>query len=222
MSKKALVVGATGLVGKELVKLLTEKDFYDEIVVVSRRPLDLKDDKIKPIVLETFDHLDTVKDQLNVHDVYCAIGTTRKKAGSKDAFLKIDLEYPIAVAMLTMDQSNFQQFLVVTSLGAKADSPLFYNRAKGKLEVALEKLNMRALKIFQPSLLLGKRDEVRLLEGFAKAVSAILSFFVIGSKKRIWSIHAHEVAEAMYRVAKLNEEGVQRHKPDQMLEIARH
>lgn len=218
-SKKALIAGATGLVGKALVRLLLEKEYYDEIVILSRRELAIKDNRLKVVIVEDFDNLADHKDQLDVHDVYCAIGTTRKKAGSKEAFLKIDVEYPLELAKLTMNQPSFQQFLVVTSVGANSDSPLFYNQAKGKVEDALVELNMRSLKIFQPSLLIGYRDEFRLIEELAKFLSMILSFFIVGSKKTLWSIRGDEVADAMYKIAKQNKEGVKRYKPAKMLKM---
>ena len=218
-SKKALVVGATGLVGKALVELLLNKDHYEEIIVVSRRELTNSDERIKTMLVSDFDKLADFKDQMNAHDIYCSIGTTRKKAGSKEAFLKIDLEYPIQLAKLTMDQPSFQQFLLVSSLGADSGSPLLYNETKGKLEDALIELNMKALKIFQPSLLLGKRNEFRPLEEIGKFFSAALSFFVVGSKKRLWSIKDEEVADSMYQVAKKNEPGVERYKPNDMLRM---
>ena len=219
MGKKALIVGATGLVGKSLLNLLLTKDYYDEVVVISRRPISVENEKLHNVLIPDFENLSDHKSEMNVHDVYCTLGTTRKKAGSKEIFLKVDLEYPIELALHTMQQSNFQQFLVVTSLGANASSPLFYNRTKGKLEVALEKLNMKALKIFQPSLLLGHREEFRFLEEVAKFVSKALSFFVVGSKKKVGSIHADEVAAAMYQVARLNEPGLKRYKPNDMLKL---
>ncbi len=218
-SKKALIVGATGLVGKALVRHLLEKDSYEEIVILTRRELAIKDNRLKIVMIDHFDKLSEFKDQMNVQDIYCTIGTTRKKAGSKENFLKIDYEYPIELAKLTMDQPNFQQFLMVTSLGADPESPLFYNETKGKLEEALIALDMRSLSIFQPSLLLGYRDEFRLMEEIGKFFSALLSFFVVGSKKRLWSIRGDEVAESMYLVSKKNEPGVKRYKPNDMLKM---
>ncbi|MEP5612936.1 MAG: NAD-dependent epimerase/dehydratase family protein [Cyclobacteriaceae bacterium] len=218
-SKKALIVGATGLVGKALVNHLLEKNSYEEIKILTRRDLDFKDDRLKIVLVKDFDKLSEHKDQMNADDVYCTLGTTRKKAGSKENFIKIDLEYPIELAMLTKDQPSFQQFLVVTSLGANSQSPLFYNETKGKLEEALAKLEMKSLSIFQPSLLLGNRDEFRPLEIIGKFFSTLLSFFVIGSKKRLWAIKGQEVAEAMYMVSKKNEPGLKYYKPNDMLKM---
>jgi uncharacterized protein YbjT (DUF2867 family) len=218
-SKKALIIGATGLVGKSLVKHLLEKDAYEEIIILSRRPIETSDDRLKLLLVEDFDKLADYKDQMNAHDIYCTIGTTRKKAGSKENYLKIDLEYPVEIAKLTMDQPDFNQFLMVTSLGANSGSPLFYNQTKGKVEEALISLNMKSLSIFQPSLLLGSRDDIRPLEVFAKIVSGMLSFFIIGSKKRLWAIRGDEVAEAMYMVSKNAEPGMKRYKPNDMLKM---
>lgn len=218
-SKKALIVGATGLVGKALVRHLLEKDSYEEIIILTRRELAIKDNRLKIVLVEDFDNLKDFKDQMNAHDIYCTIGTTRKKAGSKENFLKIDLEYPLELARLTKDQPNFKQFLVVTSYGANPESPLLYNETKGKLEEGLIHMNMNSLSIFQPSLLLGYRDEFRLLEEIAKFFSAVLSFFVVGRKKRLWSIRGDEVAEAMYMVSKKNDVGARRYSPNDMLKM---
>lgn len=218
-SKKALIIGATGLVGKALVNHLLAKDSYEEIIVLSRRALEIENSRIRTVIIEDFDKLSEYKDQMNAEDVYCALGTTRKKAGSKENFIKIDLDYPLELARLTKDQTNFQQFLVVTSLGANSESPLFYNETKGKLEEALVELNIKSLGIFQPSLLLGNREEFRLLEAIGKFLSALLSFFVVGSKKRLWAIKGEEVAEAMYMVSKKPVLGVKYYKPNDMLKM---
>ncbi|MEP1093575.1 MAG: NAD-dependent epimerase/dehydratase family protein [Cyclobacteriaceae bacterium] len=218
-AKKALIVGATGLVGKALVKHLLEKDSYEEITILTRRDLGFKDDRLKIVLVSDFDKLSEYSKQMNTDDIYCTLGTTRKKAGSKENFIKIDLEYPLELARLTKDQPNFKQFLVVTSLGANSQSPLFYNETKGKLEEALVALEIKSLSIFQPSLLLGSRDEFRLLEAIGKFFSALLSFFVVGSKKRLWAIKGEEVAEAMYMVSKKNESGLKYYKPNDMLKM---
>ena len=221
MGLKAIILGATGLVGGELlIKLLADQNF-DSINALVRRPLQSLTDagpKLSTTVLD-FENLKSHKESFKGDILFCALGTTRKKAGSKEAFLKIDLDYPIELAQLTMNQPNFQQFLLVSSLGANSDSPLFYNETKGKLEDALIALDMKALKIFQPSLLLGKRDEFRFLEEIGKFLSSILSFFVVGSKKRLWSIKDEEVADSMYQVAKKNEPGLKRYKPNDMLRM---
>lgn len=218
--RKALVIGATGLVGNQLVRLLLKEEAYSSVIVVSRRPHEIKDPKLVEIIVEDFDDLHKHASRMNADDFYCALGTTRKKAGSKEAFLKIDVEYPLELAKIANSQPDFKQLLVVTAVGANSSSPLFYNEAKGKLEDSLEALNLKALKIFQPSLLVGNRQEYRFFEEVAKVISAIASFFVIASKKRVGAIRDVEVAKAMIMVALQGKEGFERYKPDQMIDIA--
>lgn len=220
MNKVALVTGATGLVGKALIRLLLTKDYYSKIIVLSRRELQIKDNRIQLVLLEDFDQMATVADKLNAHDVYCALGSTLAQAGSKEKFVKIDKDWPLELARITKAQPLFEQFLMVTAVGANADSPLFYNRVKGEVEDELIKMDLKALKIFQPSLLLGYRDEFRWKEEIMKFFSSVLSFFMVGSKKTLWSIRGSEVAEAMFHVARRREPGVEKFKPRKMIQLA--
>lgn len=208
------------MVGKALIRLLLSKDYYQKIIVLTRRELEIKDNRLELVFLDDFDKMSEVASKLNAHDVFCALGTTLKQAGSKEKFRKIDVEWPLELARITKDQPLFEQFLMVTAVGANVDSPLFYNMVKGEVEVELEKLDMKALKIFQPSLLLGYRDEFRLLEEVYKFFSAVLSFFMIGSKTMLWSIRGEEVATAMFQVARRREPGLERFKPRRMIQLA--
>jgi len=219
-SKTALIAGASGLVGNSLLKLLIDDDYYEKIKVVSRSPITLKNDKIEEIVVSNFENLDDFSDKLDANDFYVSIGTTRRKAGSKLAFLKVDLDIPLKFAQIAQEQSSFQQFLIVTALGANANSPIFYNMVKGKLEDELIALNLKSLKIFQPSLLLGNRKEFRLKEEIGKGISSLFTFFVVGSKKRLWTISADEVAKSMVIVAKKGKIGFKRFKPKKMIKLA--
>jgi len=220
MDRVALVTGATGLVGKALIRLLLSKDYYQKIIVLARRELAIKDNRIEIVLLEDFDKMNEVADRLNAHDVYCALGSTIKQAGSKERFLKIDVEWPLELAKITKNQPRFEQFLMVTAVGANSDSPLFYNQVKGQVEEELEKLDLKALKIFQPSLLLGYRDEFRFLEEVYKFLSAILSFFMVGTKRKLGSIRGTEVAAAMFHVARRREPGLEKFKPRRMIQLA--
>ena len=220
MNRVALVTGATGLVGKALVRLLLEKDHYKKIIILSRRELEIKDNRIEMVILPDFDDMGEVPARLNAHDVYCALGTTLSQAGSKEKFRKIDLDWPLELAKITKEQPLFEQFLMVTSHGANADSPLLYNQVKGEVEDELKKMEIKSLKIFQPSLLLGHRDEFRFKEEVMKFFSALLSFFMIGSKTRLWSIRGTEVAIAMYKVALHAEPGLEVLPPRKMIQLA--
>ncbi len=220
MKKTALISGATGLVGRALVRHLLEQDYYDQIVVLTRRDLLIKDNRLRVVLLDSYEHLDQYKQHLDLNDVYCALGTTLKKAGSKENFRRIDVDYPLMLARAVKDQPNFEQFLIVTAIGANPDSPLFYNQIKGELEKQLEQMNFASLKIFQPSLLLGYRDDFRFVEEMGKLFSSIFSFFLIGSHAQLWSIKGIDVARAMFQVAKQHKPGVKRYRPGKMRKLA--
>ncbi len=219
--KTALIVGATGLVGRQLLDVLLENDYYQEILVVGRRSVEVKDNRIREIIID-FDVFNHSKDQISADDYYCCIGTTMKKAGSKEAFMKVDYSYPLTLAEHAKTDPKFKQFLLVSSYGANPESALFYNEVKGKTEDALKALNLNKLLIFQPSLLLGYRNEFRFFEEAAKLISAILSFFIIGARYRLWAIKGSDVARAMFIVAKRNmPKQLHVFKPLRMIKIAR-
>lgn len=218
--KTALIVGATGLVGKELLNVLLENGHYSKILIVGRNSTGVKDNSIEELLIN-FDNLADYKDQISAHDYYCCIGTAMEVAKSKEAFYKVDFTYTLELAKMSLADTHCCQFHVVSSYGANANSGLFYNAIKGKIEDALIGLNLRALHIFQPSLLLGVRNNFRLWEEAAKIVSSVLSFFIIGSRLKFWAIEGREVAKSMFYVALSGEVGVHVHKPLEMKRIAR-
>ncbi|MBV6646783.1 MAG: NAD(P)H-binding protein [Cyclobacteriaceae bacterium] len=215
----AVIAGATGLVGRELVRLVLSSDYYDKITILSRRPLKIKDNRLDTVIVQDFDQLKDYADKFDVEDVYCCLGTTMKKAGSKEVFRKIDFDYPIEMAKLAKTKSHFKRFLVVTAVGSNSESCLFYNQVKGQLEDALVAMDLPSLHIFQPSLLIGARDEWRWGEEVAKFFSVVLSFFMVGWHKSLWSIRGSDVAQAMFMVARKGQSGIEKYKPHKMLKL---
>jgi uncharacterized protein YbjT (DUF2867 family) len=208
-TKSALIIGASGLVGKLLLETILLNDHYTNITLVLRRPIDLKhDSRVKIITISDFETLDQYEDDLLAEDVFCCLGSTMKKAGSKSAFEKSDLIYPLKVATINQKNPNFKNYLIVTSQGANAQSPIYYNQVKGRCEQALLALDLLGLKVFRPSLLLGNRVEKRggevLFKVLIQAVSTPLKALGIPS---FWSIEAAIVARAMLRVAMNENEG---------------
>lgn len=218
--KTALIAGATGLVGRELVNTLLSKDYYSKIIILGRRSIDIKENRIEEIVVN-FEELDKYQSQITANDYYCCLGTTMGQAGSKEAFIRVDYNYPLELAKLAKNDSQFETFNIVSSYGANAESSLFYNSVKGQVEDAIKELDLKTLHIYQPSLLLGYRPHFRLWEEMAKIASSILSFFIIGSRLRFWAIRGHDVAESMFYVATSGESGVHIHKPLEMQKIAK-
>ncbi|UXP33501.1 NAD-dependent epimerase/dehydratase family protein [Reichenbachiella agarivorans] len=218
--KTALIVGATGLVGRELLNTLLSKDHYAKILIVGRRSIEIKDNRIEELIVN-FDELEKYQSQISAHDYYCCLGTTMAQAKSKEAFYRVDFTYPMELAKIAQADPQFETFNLVSAYGANAQSGLFYNSVKGQLEEALKEMGLPALHIYQPSLLLGYRPHFRIWEEMAKLASSIFSFFIIGSRLRFWAIKGSQVAEAMFYVASSDEKGIHIHKPLEMQRIAR-
>lgn len=159
----ALLAGASGLVGGEVLRRLLTSPRYARVVVLSRRPLaGTASAKIHPVVTD-FEQLGAVREELVADHVFCALGTTIAKAGSRAAFRKVDHEYVLRVAQLARMQGA-RHFSFVSALGASVGSPFFYSRVKGEVETALRQMGWPSLSILRPSLITGERAVSRPLE----------------------------------------------------------
>lgn len=205
--RKALIIGATGLVGNELLRRLLNSDLYEHVTALTRRPIAIaqKNPKYHERVLD-FDEMDQAAGEFSVDDVFCCLGTTIKKAGSKEAFRKVDYEYPVKAAELARAQGA-SQYLVVSAIGANPDSKVFYSRVKGELESALIAMHFDSLHLMHPSLLLGKRDEFRTAEGLSGWLSPVFSPLLRGRLAKFKPIKAEDVASAMLQIAADGEKG---------------
>ncbi|GLC88023.1 oxidoreductase [Lysinibacillus piscis] len=196
--RAAIVVGATGLVGTSLVKQLCENEEYVSVTVITRRKLAYTNPKLI-VKIRAFDMLEE-RDFEFAHELYCCLGTTMKKAGSREIFEKVDFEYPLTIASLAKKR-GIPHLLVITAMGANEGSSFYYNRVKGKLEHDLIELGLPRLSIIRPSLLLGERDEFRLGEKVGEKIFGILKPLFVGPLKRARAIEASQVAKAMIVIA---------------------
>ena len=162
-----MLLGATGLVGREILRLLRADPGVDRIIALVRRPIEAIDDPKVRVEVVDFDALESRADLFSVDQIFCALGTTIKQAGSQPAFRRVDLDYPLIAARLGVEHGA-THYLVVTAVGASATSRVFYNRVKGELEDALRTLPYRSVTIARPSLLLGDREQHRLGEELGK------------------------------------------------------
>jgi len=160
----AILAGATGLVGGECLRRLLASPRYERVIVVTRRKLaDVPADrKLRQVVTE-FENLGEVRDRLRGDHVFCALGTTIRKAGSQERFRAVDYEYPLRLAQLTR-KNGARHFSIVSALGASRTSPFFYSRVKGEMEEGLRQLGWPSLAIVRPSVIAGDRAESRPLE----------------------------------------------------------
>ncbi|MBS8266711.1 oxidoreductase [Mesobacillus boroniphilus] len=215
--KTALIAGATGLIGKELLQFLLNSNEYDKVIAIVRRPVELDHTKLDERVVD-FEQLEQSKEIFAVDDVFCCLGTTIKKAKTKEAMWKIDVDYPVEIARLASSQGA-RKFLLVSSMNADSNSPIFYSKMKGKLEEEIKQIPFETTAIFRPSLLLGNREEFRLGERAAAAIFTKVPFLFAGPLKKFKAIEGRTVASAMYRVAQKNIQGVTVYPSEQIHEI---
>lgn len=196
--RSAIVVGGTGLVGSNLVKLLCNSEEYISVTVIARRKLEFDHPKLA-VKIRSFNELEE-KDIDFAHEMFCCLGTTRKKAGSKAEFEKVDVEYPLQVASLAK-KCGIMHFIIISAMGANEKSKVYYNQVKGKLEKELMALELPQLSIVRPSLLVGERKEFRLGEKLGEWVLKGFNPLLNGPMKKYRSIEATQLALAMKVIA---------------------
>lgn len=209
LSKTALIIGATGLIGNQLTQKLCQSVHYERVKVLVRKPLGWQHPRLQEIQFD-FDRPNGLLTQAD--DVFCCLGTTMKKAGSKEAFRKVDYDYPMTVARLAREQGA-TQYAIVTAMGADVDSMFYYNRVKGEVERDLAALNYPTLLIFRPSLLLGNRPESRLGEKLGEGFMKLFNPLIPAKYK---AIDSGRVAEFMCEKAQQGLAGLQVFESDQM------
>jgi uncharacterized protein YbjT (DUF2867 family) len=197
----AILAGGTGLVGGECLDCLLERPEYGRVIVLARRELGAaaRHPKVQQLITD-FSDLDSVGPALTGEHVFCALGTTIRKAGSQQRFREVDYEYPRRIAELARERGA-RHFSIVSALGANPGSPFFYSRVKGELEQALKVMDWPSLGVFRPSLIAGQRAESRPME---KLGERLLRFAPAG-----WSsVEARQIARAMVAVALKEPRGV--------------
>ena len=201
--KTALIAGATGLIGNELVQKMLQSEQYGWIYLISRKPCGIVNEKIHEIVID-FEQIEQTYLENKVDEAFCTLGTTMKQAGSREKFRKVDLEYVLSFAKLAKNAGT-SKFLVISSMGANPKSSVFYNRIKGLAEEGLKNLGFKHLVILRPSLLLGKRPEPRLGERMGAIFMKAFNFLIPDNHK---AIEASRVADKMLEMAGNASEGV--------------
>ena len=199
--KTAIVIGATGLVGSNITSQLLDDARYEKVKVFVRRSLKINNPKLEEHLIN-FDNIDVWKEYITGDELYSALGTTIKKAGSKEAQYKIDFTYQYEVAK-TAVQNGVKKYLLVSSAGANYKSSNFYLRMKGSLDEKVQQLDFGHICIFKPSYLDGVRSEKRLGETIGIKIAGTITK-IIPTLKKYRPIEASRVAEAMIKSANQN------------------
>jgi uncharacterized protein YbjT (DUF2867 family) len=204
-SRTAVVLGASGLVGGFCLRALVDDQDYTRVVTFGRREMPLLTRaKVAQRVADLASL--TADDFRGAQDVFCALGTTIRKAGSEEAFRHVDLELPLRAAEQAL-KAGAEQFVVVSSVGADAASKNFYLRTKGEMERELAALAFRAIHILRPSLLVGKRAEFRLGEAIGMTIAPVLDLLTLGPLRKYHSMQAEIAGKAMAGAAKSGKTG---------------
>lgn len=203
--RTALIAGATGLVGTYCLRLLLASPSYGRVTAVVRRRMPVNHPNFVQHVVD-FERLGDLA-LSSCDDVFCALGTTIRKAGSQAAFRRVDFDYARMIAEVGL-RSGAQRFMLTSSVGADPNSRNFYLRTKGELEQAVASLPFAAVHILRPSLLLGTRTESRFGEGVAQAIIPIVAPLLRGEYSKYRPIPAQTVAAAMVYAAGTNVTGV--------------
>ena len=200
MNNTAVIIGATGAVGNEILKEVLNQDYYNEVYILGRKSIERFPDnkKLEKIVID-FENLDFDTDILNSSDVFAALGTTIKIAKTKENQKKIDLDYTVNFAKLC--EGKVKSFNVVSALGATSKSKNFYTSIKGKLEDELSKLDLGNLRIYRPSLLIAKRDDKRLAEEMFMKFSPIFKKILVGRFEKYKPIEVAVLGKAIVKNA---------------------
>jgi NAD-dependent epimerase/dehydratase len=203
MKNTAVIIGATGAVGREIVNEILSGEYYNRVYILGRSSISkLPDDSRLEKIIIDFDNIDFDMDILENADVFASLGTTIKTAGSKENQRKIDVDYTVNFAKLC--EGKVRSFNVVSAIGANSKSKNFYNSLKGELEDKLKEMNLRTLRIFQPSLLISKRDDNRFLEEIFMKVAPIFQFVLKGKIKKYSPIEVSLLGKVLVRFATEN------------------
>jgi uncharacterized protein YbjT (DUF2867 family) len=218
-SRTAVVLGASGLVGGFCLRALVDDPDYTRVLTFGRRELPaLTRAKVTQRVAELGGL--TPEDFHGAQDVFCALGTTIRKAGSEEAFRRVDLELPLRAAEQAL-KAGAEQFVVVSSVGADAASKNFYLRTKGELERELARLPYRAIHILRPSLLIGKRAEFRLGEAIAMKIAPVLDLLTLGPLRKYHSMRAEIAGKSMVGAARQGRSGTSVYEYTEIMKLGR-
>ncbi|MEE4197266.1 MAG: NAD-dependent epimerase/dehydratase family protein [Bacteroidales bacterium] len=222
MQKTAIVFGASGLTGSTLLNELIQHPHYQKIKVFNRRSYSYDHPNVEEHLID-FSQMDEYAHEFKAEDVFCCLGTTLKKAGSREKFRAIDHDLPVQIARICLN-NQCETFIAISSIGARAKSSNYYLRTKGNMEQDILNLDFRYQGFVRPSMLLGSRKESRPAETAGKIIMKLLSFLLVGRLKKYRGIHVQKVAKAMITIANhatdLAKEGKHFFESDELQELA--
>lgn len=219
MELKAIILGASGLVGGSLLQQLLADRHYTAVQILVRHPLPLQHPKLKQLVVD-FDQLSRYTHEIQGDVVFCCLGTTSKKTPDREQYRKVDYQYPLDVAWIA-HTNGATQYHLISSMGADIHSSIFYSKLKGEVERDLKAIPFKTIHIYRPSLLVGDRKESRFGEGLMSGFMRIINPLLVGSLSKYRSIEASTVARAMLLQSLTEKKEIYTHFSDEIQELGR-
>tara|TARA_B100000925_G_C21947463_1_gene447433 strand:+ start:138 stop:779 length:642 start_codon:yes stop_codon:yes gene_type:complete len=171
----ALVIGATGATGQEIVSQLLVDDSFDSVSIFVRKDPNITHNKLKTYVID-FSKIENYKDLIKGDVLFSCLGTTLRVAGSKDKQYLVDYTYQYEFAKIASD-NGVSDYSLVSSIGANEKSPFFYPKIKGELEMAIKRFPFKTIQIFQPPTLIRQQELIRTGEKIGIKIFRWLNFF---------------------------------------------
>lgn len=196
-----MIAGATGLVGSKLLTLEIGNISTGKIYVLARNPIEMEHPKVSVLITDFKDFRKYEQQFRETNDLYCCIGTTIKKAKSKEAFREVDFGIPLKLAEFA-NICGIQRYIAISSLGANPRSGNFYLKTKGEMEREVSKYHFKKLAFLRPSLLIGHRNEFRFGEKIAQFFTLLISPVLVGRFKKYRPIMDVTVAKAMMSISR--------------------
>ena len=216
--RAAIVAGASGLVGENLLRRLLAAGFHERVFAFVRGPINLVHRRLEQRTID-YERIGRMSAFPRADDVFCCLGTTIKKAGSQDAFRRVDVEYVVNLAGVAV-RAGASQFLLVSSVGANPASSNFYLRCKGEAEEGVRALPFKGMQIFRPSFLAGYRRESRPGESFGIVAARVAAFAMVGPLGKYRPVRADDVAKAMLAVSREAPAGIHVYEGDAISDLA--
>ena len=206
MANKAILAGASGLIGSALLEILLQQSEYDEVLILVRNKLPINHPKLTQLQIN-FNELGKYSGYINGDAIFCCLGSTRKKTPNLADYAKVDFDYPLKLAEMALT-NGVEQYHLISALGANKNAANFYSKMKGETEDAIKNVGLPCLYIYQPSLLIGNRKEKRAGERALIVIMKFINPLLIGKLKKYRSIAAKTVAAAMYKNSLETQQGV--------------
>lgn len=218
MNKTAILLGASGLIGSQLLTLMLNSPAYTQVILFNRKVSSVKHPKIKEILVD-FSQPQTYLNAIKGDVIFCCIGSTKAKTPNPADYRKVDYDLPLFFAQEGF-KNGVQAFHLVSSLGANINASNSYLKLKGEVEDAIKKVNLNSLYIYQPSFLMGNRLENRNIEKLASFFIKLINPLLVGCLKKYRGIQAQTVAQAMLNTSLINATGIHTYTSDKINNLA--